>query len=732
MKNDTKVLRYVELDINPCSRTYGAAPCTAAIPTTGDFKCYNSPRTCQDPANYLAGDVQVIRFAEPTADLPIEIECQPCITKIQRRPLKIEPGEGLGVRESVTVSMHDFKDNGILFDKYINDRGFNTYNKGTYWGKFNARWGSLKGYTFRTIDGYVGQSLSEMTTRWYTVESTQGPDSKGNFSFTVKDAMKFLDNDRAQWPKPSNGTLIAGITDVATTLTLTPTGVGNAEYPASGTASMGDEKVTFTRVGDVITLTGRGLSGSSQDSHDVGETFQLAVVFSGVDPAGIIRDILTDATDIPSAYIDYTTWKAEVDAFLGRLYSAEIMNPTSVKTLIEEIVREAGLTVFCDVNNQVIVLKVLRQELPSSAFNDDTILGGAIASKVLYDRKITDAWVHHGKKNPLEKQSETKNYAVIYAETTTNPVIALENNPSSIRDIFSRWITVFNLAAAQSVAQRLVSRYETAPRQISLKVPNIYDMKLGGYVSIQSRIFENSQGDLEDPITCQVVQLDDKDGIYSAVTEEVSFGTVIPPDPSERVVFISENTFNINLKTVHDAIYSPVASGETVRFVFNSGVIVGSNSTSTPAVTVGVWPSGVILKLDGTGRIQGRGGDGAPLDGVGGDGGPALQTSYAIEIISAMQIWSGGGGGGYFRFLASESIGAGGAGQLPGAPGGTTESGGGSGGTSAGGGPGQDGNLGQDGGVAPNTPAGSAGISITGSSFVTNTGGADIRGPVTG
>ena len=728
--NDRKELRFAELVIKPCSRVYGVAPCTASLGVTGTTKCYNSPRTCQDPANFLEGDEQVVRWAMPTEDLPSDIEAMPCIRNISRRPQVVDAGEGLGVRESVTVNMHNFLHNDDGFDPYPSDRTWNPYNRGTYWGKFSARWGNIDGKEFRTVDGYEGQSIDEMTRRHYIVESTAGPDASGNFSITGKDIIKLLDGDKAQWPLPSNGVLLASITDTDTSLTLDPSGIGS-EYPASGTASIGDEKVTYTRSGDVITLTGRGLSGSNQDDHDAGETFQAAEVFTSQDPAAIFRDLLTWGTDVPSEYIDYATWKDEVDDFLGRLYSAEIMRPTPIRQLLEELVREAGLTVFTDLANKKIVLKVLRQETPIVEINDDFILAGSISSKKLSAKRISDVWVYYGKKNPLEKQGEQKNYAVVYAKPTANAVVALEGAPRAIRDVTSRWITVFNSSAAQSVADRLIARYENTPRKISLKIPNTYPLNLGAQATIESRIFEDSTGSLEEPINCQITQIDNADGIYSAIFEEVIFGQVEPPNPTLRIIQINSDTLNVNLRTAHDSIYSGITTGQTVRLIISSGVKIGSSSSS-PALDIGSWPSGVTVEIGGTGRIQGIGGYTTIA-------GTALYTRYAVDIIDDIEIWGGGGQGGKGTVLGGippvlqyDLVGGAGAGYL--APGGATTEVGES--TTypvgSGGDPGQ---SGSDGYVIINdieqstNPGKSPGDAIDGVSYVTLTGAPDIRGP---
>lgn len=44
----------VELDLDVCARTYGNAPCTAAVGVTGADRCFNTRKTCQVPAAYAA------------------------------------------------------------------------------------------------------------------------------------------------------------------------------------------------------------------------------------------------------------------------------------------------------------------------------------------------------------------------------------------------------------------------------------------------------------------------------------------------------------------------------------------------------------------------------------------------------------------------------------------------------------------------------------------------------
>src|SRR5690606_28538764 len=107
----------------------------------------------------------------------------------------------------------------------------------------------------RVIRGFVGQSLDEMETRHYIIETTSGPGVDGRFTITGKDTLKMLDDDRAQAPALSGGYLASGISAGDSSATLAPTGIGDEEYPASGTVAIGNEICSFTRSGDTLSLT---------------------------------------------------------------------------------------------------------------------------------------------------------------------------------------------------------------------------------------------------------------------------------------------------------------------------------------------------------------------------------------------------------------------------------------------------------------------------------------------
>jgi hypothetical protein len=727
--SDAKPLTFTEIVIRPCELTYGTAPCGAALGVTGTKKCYNSPRTCQVPEDYSAAE-QVLRFAIPTEDLDAsQYEFIPNMQSVDVRAQVLKPGESMGERESVSATYGDHLHNDVGYDKYVNDRGFNTYESGTHWGKFSARWPNLQGYEFRIVRGFVGQAIEDMERSYYVIDSTNGPGNSGQFGITAKDALKFLDDDRAVCPRPSTGQLVSGITDaVSEVFTLTPSGIGDDEYAASGLASIGDENVTFTRTGDTVTLTGRGLKGSQASDHDGGETFQSSEVFTGADPADIIYRLLSEFTDTDPIYFDLSAWLSETTTHIGRLYSADIMKPVGVKILINELINQVGLCIGTDVINKKIFVKALRQLTPVLSVDDNYILEGTISSKQQDSARVSFIITSYGQINPLLKIDEVQNYRAALASAATDERYLLENLPLAIRKIYSRWITVFNRPAAEFINDAILARYTNAPRQVSFRLPPQIAPQIASAMTVSSRIFQNDEG-LQDSVTGQVVSLEKDDTGYNVMLQELKY---MQQAATDRNIFIDQESYNINLRSVHDLIYTLAESGDVVNVYIENDAFVGSVSTDQFSFVVGDWVSGVEINIycNGAGiQIGGAGGNGRVAQ-TGLNGGPSFYTRYPVNIHDA-KIGGGGGGGGGVVFSAGYGVttlsGSGGSGYISGVSSGPTSAYGGSGGI--GGGFGLAGSSGSAYvGLIQAYSGGAAGVAIDGVSYITFIGATDICG----
>ena len=79
----------VQIDQDFCTRSYGVAPCTAS----GPDQCFNTLRSCQDPANYDRGSL-TLTFAEPRANLPRTENIIPSLRSVSTAPTVINPANG--------------------------------------------------------------------------------------------------------------------------------------------------------------------------------------------------------------------------------------------------------------------------------------------------------------------------------------------------------------------------------------------------------------------------------------------------------------------------------------------------------------------------------------------------------------------------------------------------------------------------------------------------------------
>jgi hypothetical protein len=242
----TRALTYVEMDVPFCANVYGESPCTAAIGVTGEIKCFNTPKTCQDRENYI-DDPVTLRFAEDRGYLPPDIDCIPSITGISFTPATVSLGKDLGTRASLSVTFqdHPWPDTGPGFDKYRNERPYDPFRQGTFWGKFRARQPFLRGRALRLIRGTLGQALADMETRHFVIDSFSFDASKGTYTIVAKDVLKLADDDRAQAPILSQGFLNTDISATDLEAVVQPAGIGDEEYPLSGYVAIGGKEICF-------------------------------------------------------------------------------------------------------------------------------------------------------------------------------------------------------------------------------------------------------------------------------------------------------------------------------------------------------------------------------------------------------------------------------------------------------------------------------------------------------
>src|SRR5690554_4753867 len=295
----------VEIDIKRCSLTYGQGACSAS-----GVPCFNSFATCQAKPDYTETVVTAC-YSTPTNAPNPEVDCLPSLVSVAERPAMLALGESIGTRASITATFadHPYPDTGAEGDYYRDQRSYDPFKTGTYWGKFRARYPFMQGWSARVLQGTTDQSPAQMETRHFIVDTFAGPDSSGRVTMVLKDALKLTDGKKAQAPKVSIGALAANIAAGATSFTLTPIGAG-ADYPASGVLAIGgDEIVTYSgRSGDTITGIQRGRFNTAPQEHSQGARVQLCLQYTAQSVTSIIEDLLTDYANVPGAFIPFASW----------------------------------------------------------------------------------------------------------------------------------------------------------------------------------------------------------------------------------------------------------------------------------------------------------------------------------------------------------------------------------------------------------------------------------------
>lgn len=670
----------------------------------------------------------------------------PIVTSVNFTPATISLGENLGMRATLSVSFRDIPHSDTGFDKYLADRTYDPFRQGTFWGKFRARNPFVRGRSIRLIRGQLGQTLEQMDTRHYVLESFDGPTPDGRFTLTAKDVLKLADNDRALAPRPSTGALNATINSAVTSATLTPSGIGNLEYPASGHLNIGGKEiVSFTRSGDVCTIT-RGQLNTTAVAHEGGERAQLVLEYVGEDGADILADYFETYAGIDSAFIPLSSWQAETAAYLQRVYTVYIAEPTGVNKLASELIEQMASALWWDDSSQLIRLQVLRAvSTDAYTFTHENTMGGSLMTMEQPEKRLSQVITWFGQNNPLKSLEDRDNFRSCVV--TVAATAETDYGSPAIKEIFSRYIAFGGSTVALRVNQIQLARYVNPPRKFTFDAfrDDPQRVILGAGYQVQGWSLQDATGAAA-TAPVQVINLLPGPEKFRVEAEEMLFEGIELDDLNDRVIVIDSDINNINLRSIHDTLFPEIAdpTGLTVTFIVSEGIKVGSSSNLTPAVDVGSWVAALDITVRVLGRIQGAGGMGAiggRSDGLFGipyvaalPGGPALYTRYPISLDMADgEVWGGGGGGSYIQYSGPVYVeGSGGAGKVPGLKGyfpipgqgfpqqdGTTEAGGVPAYGYAGGDPGEPGD-----GPTP----GAAGAAIDGDSFVTITDAGDLRG----
>lgn len=542
----------IEIDVPYCTRAYGSSPCTASLDVENPRKCFNTLKTCQDRSSYDAG-TKTLRFAKSIRGLKKGQTTFPALASVSTSASEINlsgiGGDGdrmtaLGKRDTVTISLKDFTDHDTFMDKYQSERvsgaaqfdavGYNPAEQGRFLARLRARWPYFVGAPLRIREGVVGQEVSDMPVRHYFISKWVGPNAQGNVTITAKDVFDLAEREKAQVPPASNGQLLLDVTEDAREIYLTPDGIGS-EYAASGRINIGKEVMTFTRAGDVMTITERAVDGTEVSSHSEGDSVQICQRYENATAATIIADLLTQA-DVDAAYMPTTDWDSEVARWAGGItFTRTITKPTGVTKLIGELCQH-GFFVWWDKYAAEIKLRTTRPldigETSGSITDTANILRGEIDVKTDVDLRISQVIFYHGQIDPTDSDTDGQNYS---RAVVASPRDGSDYDVSAIKTIYSPW---FGRAgsdfAANIIARRLLNRYVDPPKVITatVDVKDLAAVDLAELIKVDTFVISDAAG-FQVPEPMQVKSAERTPTQVKFVAETYDF--------DKRFAFITEN-----------------------------------------------------------------------------------------------------------------------------------------------------------------------------------------------
>lgn len=472
-------ITFVEIEQDFCNLTYGVAPCMAGIGVTGNTQCYNTLRTCQDADNYDRGTKKLL-FSD--AQPPAGMYAVPSIRRIDTAPTVINPGGGgrrsgpLGQRASLSVTFQDHPSSDLLTDPYLDERGVDALRQGTFWTKWLARNPYYNNRIVRVYDGYVGDDLSEMTSRTYLIDKIEGPNRRGEVTLRAKDVLRLADNDKALAPAPSPGALRVDYGKDATG-NIEVVGATTADYPASGTIRINREVFRYTgrsMSGDTLRFTGvtRATDGTERHDHKAGDRVQLCLRYNEVRVEELAREWLQDYADVPSEYIPFAEWQAEADLWLDQFdFTGLITEPTGVTQLLGEICEQALFYIWWDERAQLIRMQAIAPRIYEDVEQIDdrrNIIADSIDLRDEPSGRVSQVWVFWGVRDASASLNQDDNYTRLRVRADLDAESPEQYDDSRIRKIYSRWIHTEGQAI--NLSTRILNKLRDNPRTMTLEL----------------------------------------------------------------------------------------------------------------------------------------------------------------------------------------------------------------------------------------------------------------------
>lgn len=545
-----EIFEMVEIDVPLCTRVYASAPCAAVLGTSGQRKCYNLRATCQDPTNFNAGTPLTLRFCRP-GRIPHGVLAFPTLGRVSQNSATVNVAgtdarySQLGKRATLAFDIGDFTYHERGIDPYVAERisgaaqvdeaGYDPAARGTFLAKLKARWPNYQDAAVRLIRGYlVDGAITDQTTFHYFMAEMAGP-SKGVVKCEAQGVLNLADAKKSLCPVPSNGQITTDMTAVATSFTVTPSGIG-AEYAASGWVQIDNEIMSFTRSGDVFTVT-RGQRGTVAAAHSIRATAQQTYSPRAVRIDEVARQLVQDFTATPSGYVTFSDWQSEVNRWApGLVLTTDIGTPTPVSTLLSEL-SDLGCTVYEDEQAAALRLRMNRPVLEETIRDVSDRSAKEITQEDRDEDRITQVLYRHKRTDPTKAMTDKANFQRNIL--TVDPAATELWGASKTREIVTRWLDQGDDATVSIVSTRLLNRFKNAPKRVKILLDaRDRGAKLMDVVELASDDVPDETGKPTN-LLWQIIGRSEPVPYHEVLLEMQAF------DFAAKYAFIMENTANV-------------------------------------------------------------------------------------------------------------------------------------------------------------------------------------------
>lgn len=541
-------VQIIELHMQRCSRSYGGAPCVAAIGVTGTDRCFNTTATCQDRDNlalvpfvyrfasqriddfYVTGVISAILteaddplltegddelILEDAVEAVAEAPVYPTLLNVKTAPTILTPGKGLGVRSSLSVTIQDHPWTDVGCDPYRKLRAYNPDDQGTFWGRWLKRNSYYQNRRIDVLTGFMNGDGSydeaNFKRRSYIINKISGPSANGQVTIEAKDPLKLADGEKAKWPVAATATLTANINELVTSVQIVDTNLDLVDWWAAGqryvrveeeimlaTAESGIGTATVT-----LTVTRGSMPPFYQSSlnvaypHDAGASVQPCWLFDNEKVYDIVYFLLNSVAGIDAVFLPLAEWTDEIEnGFSYLTFSRLLTEPVSVKLMLEEI-SKLSVLMWWHERDQEVKLKGLRfRQLIGPQINDDnSIIAESVGVTEDSNALITQSWIFFDINSPFAQPDLLRNYRNVDVRANLDRETEEEYQRKAIREMRTWWLTRADAGTAVEIGTTTLRQYQDVRKVISWAMdPKDDAYWVGDTVGISTRYIQDASG----------------------------------------------------------------------------------------------------------------------------------------------------------------------------------------------------------------------------------------------